>query len=1420
MRASPLVLAITIGLGLSLPANDAANAATKVQAVTTSGIKTYIVTFEEAPLASFRGSDGKKSGMPKMLATSPSVTGEARLNLNSAATQNYRNFLTKKRNERLAIASQKLGRTLTPTFVYDAATHGFAAPMTEAEAAQLRAIPGVKRVQPEVLRRLMTDRGPTWIKADQIWAGGGTPAVAANKGEGIIIAMIDSGINYLHPSFAAAGTAGATYGETFTITNPKGNNVFLGRCAATAGICNNKLIGVWDYVAGGTGIAGNGEDRDGHGTHTAATTSGNPVKITFTGGVTPYAPTMSGVAPRANIIAYKACDDTGCPGSMTLASINRAILDGANVISYSIGGGPFDPYFSVDGSNDPSPDDDVEAFLAARNAGIVSSVAAGNDGPAPGTVGNPSNSPWVMSVAATTHDRALVNTLVLTGGNSPRPGGGSLFGSGSNANTVLGPTLLKKDATYPLCATGSDPDDNFTGISKPPTWVPGFNASRFVACERGFYARKAKSENIDQSSGTGMILYNQLSEGDSLVSDNYQIPTIHLSYTDGVALTNWMNVGSGHTGELLGASYSNLASAGDKLASFSGRGPVVPTGIIKPDISAPGVDIVAAGIGASCNASTGANCANSATTKASLSGTSMATPHVAGAMALLKKANPTWTPSQIISALTLTARPTVTVNGVVGTPHEQGAGQTDVSKAVRAGLYLNVTDAQFKASNVNTANTLNLPTLGNSNCFESCVLNRTFTDMVGGGSYTVVSSLPAGVTMTPTSASVSFTNGQAQSLGFTFNVVAASNLLGKWVYGSVTLQNTTPANGRPNLTLPVAIFSSPYSNSNNAITSISQTVTTERGFFDYSFTGIAALPNARFQAGDLVTPKVSTPSLAQDPSPSNPYNGFVTGLFTDTFTVPSSPVGGPITYKVKVKTSSAASQDVDLYVGIDSNGNGLPAEAEQVCASQGPNATEACEFNVTTGASPVSYWILAQNFTSASTGSSDLIRVESYQAPIQAGTTGTLTATGPGKTTSGAAFKSRIAWDDPSFLAGQSRVGYLLVQATSGSNSIEIPVELTRTGTTVEPFALTNNVERNVSLNGSAAQDKLFFVVPPHATSVTFTTTSASNVDLYVAKSAVADDPNVSVIPAAPARNLAQASATTASGNETITLSGAGLTPGRWYVTPVNTTGAAVNATVKANITAQSAPPAFLSGQYVNSSRDGHGMFIDFAGPIGNPDQWVTVWYTYLEDGTPTWYYTQAPVPTANGIWRAELLRVVWNGNAASATDVGDLIITETGASTITVSYNIDGKSGSENMARVGGGSCPSFNATNLDVSGHWYSPDKSGFGYSFIATGGGSPQEVMIPYIYDNLGFPRWIYGQKGFNSGVDTFSFQWFSGFAPTATKVSLTGTAAGSGTRTLATNNITNMSVNSTLTGLLSGTWAENRPVAQLSQRKSCQ
>lgn len=1427
MRASPLVLAVAIGLGLSLPANEAANAASTMVDTKSSAIKTYIVTFNEVPLASFRGSDGKKFGMPKMAATSPSATGEVRLNLDSAASQNYRRYLSTARQDRLGLASRKLGRTLTPTYVYDVVTHGFAAPMTAAEAELLRSIPGVKRVQAEVIYRPLTDRGPAWIKADQVWTGGGTPSITGNKGAGVIVGMIDTGINRQHPAFAAsatAGGAGSPYTETFTITNPKG--VLLGRCSLSggspshAGKCNNKLIGLWDFIASGTGKAGDADDRDGHGTHTAGTAAGNPLRVTFSGGSTVYSPVISGVAPRANLIVYKACDDTGCPGSATLASINQAVADGVNVISYSIGGSPSDPY---SGFGTPAIDDSEEAFLAARNANIVSSVAAGNDGPSAGTLSSPSNSPWVMSVGATTHDRALVNTLVLTGGNTALPGGGTLYGSGNDSGTsVLSARAITKDAAYPLCATGADTDNSATGISKPPSWVAGFFSSKIVGCERGYYARLAKAYNVSQGSGGGMIMYNQASEGDSTVAGPYAVPTVHLSYADGQAFLTWLNSGTGHTGQMLGSNYTLTPTFGDHLASFSGRGPVIPTGIVKPDLAAPGVDIVAAwhGPDANCHPDTDpsainnedfSGCVSSSITTAQLNGTSMATPHVSGAVALIKAVNPSWTPNQIISALVLTARSSVTVNGVVGTPHEIGAGQTDVNKAVRAGLFLPVTDAEFKAASAANTNALNLPSFGNSACFQSCILTRTFNDMAGGGNYTVVSSLPAGVVMTPSLSSLSFTSGQSRTVNFTFDLSGAPNLMGKWVYGSVTLQNDTPANGRPNLTLPVAIYSSPYSNPSNAVTLITKDVSGERGYFDYTFTGptsLAALPDARFVAGDLVAPKVSTPGLKQDPTVADPYDSFTTGIFTDTFTIPASPVGGPVTYKVHVATSSSASKDADLYVGLDDNGNNLPNSNEELCVSAGLNATELCEFNVTTGSAPVTYWILVQNYDDATAGSTDTIRVDSYQAPSQAGVTGNFIATGPGKLASGATFSTRLAWDDPTFLAGQKRIGFLMVQATDGATALQIPVELTRTaGVTFEPFALANNVARSVTLPAGSTHNKIYFDVPPNTTSVTFTTTGTGTVTLGAVRLA---SPTAPLIEAAPVSNTFISNV--AGANQSITISGGSLQPGRWYLKPTNAGGATATVAVKAVINTSNVGATFKVGSYYNPNRSGHGVFIYPGGT-----DWAVLWYTFLQDTTPTWYLIQGPKPGVDGIFKGDLYRAAWNGTTKSHKIIGDAQITITSADTFDFHYNLDGQTGSESMSAFLTG-CPQFNGSDLDISSLWYNPAASGFGYSIQVN---PNYEFAASFLYDGQGVSRFLVAERGgaYTNATETFNVEQINGFCPLCTAAPTTRSNVGSFTRTYATNDIISIGTNVTYTNGVPGVWNNTSNVDVLTQTQGC-
>ena len=1229
MRATPLMLAIALGLGVSASGTEAATPS-RDTVQRADALKTYIVVFEEPAAARFRGFAATDKSRPRLAASSAAATGKRKFNARSPEAVAYVDYLSDLRRLRLNDASVRVGRPLVPMHTYAHAMNGVSLKLTAAEAKLVAGVPGVKAIAPEFTRFLQTNIGPSWIKADLVWNG--TATGTANRGEGVVVGVIDSGINRTHSSFSGAG-----------VSNPFGS--FRGYCATTPSACNTKLIGLYDFTSAPANGNADPVDNDGHGTHTASTAVGAPFSI------------YSGVAPRANLIAYKACPDDSCTGSALLASINQTVIDGVDVVNYSIGSGPEDPWGSVGVAGT----DDAEAFLAVREAGIVVAVSAGNDGPLEGTVGNPSNSPWVMSVAAATH------------------------------------------------------------------------------------------------SGT---------------------------------------------------------APGDRLASFSSRGPVIPLGVVKPDITGPGVNIVAAGTG-------------NATSTAVLSGTSMSAPHVAGAAALVAAANPALGADEIISALTLTARASITEGGVLTNPHQSGGGMVDVSLAVKAGLYLDVPANGFATSNANPytggAQNINLPTLGHGACFRTCSLTRTFKQMPGSpanANYSFQVSLPAGATITP---SVNSFNSSAAGQAITFNVnVDTAAAAGQWIYGSVTLVNNA-GDGRPNLKMPVAIFATPFANeaSANALAAVNRTVTTERGFFDLDVGGLIPLPGARFATTGLVTPVSTVQAITVDPTPDDAYDMVATSNFTRLITVPPTPAGSqPIKYRIRASTSASV-PDIDLFVGRDFNGNAQANEGEELCRSTSTGSAEVCELTITTDATQQRYWVMVQNY-SVPAGSPNVtnVRVDSVAVPLQALESTTLVATGPGNVPVNTPFKVRVAYDDPSMVAGEQRFGYVFIKAGAGDTSAAlIPVTLTRSGSTFEPFALANGVARPVVLPAGTKHERLYFDVPPHATSVQFrTTVSTGNVDLYVGRVASPTGPTIAAAPADS--GIAALRAFTANGNETLTVSAGNLAPGRWYVVPVNNTGGTLSTAVTATVVSQGARPGFLSGQYVNVARDGHGIFVDFAGPQGAPDQWVTVWYTYLQDGTPTWYYSQGAAPTAAGIWKAELFRVTWNGSATHAVDVGDVIITETGAQSMTFNFNIDGQSGFDNMARVGGGNCPSFNAQSLDVSGHWFSPSLSGFGYTYLAAGGSNPQEVLIPYVYDGRGFPRWLYGQKAFDGANGNFNLQWFAGFPPLANATGLTGTAAGSATRTLATNNVTDMSVNSSFGGALVGNWVQNRPVTQLSQRKNCQ
>ena len=648
-----------------------------------SGPEVYLVRLVDPPLASYRG------GINGLEATSPSKTGEVKLQADSAASRAYRDYLSQKQNEIIDVMQLRFGHSMEVLHTYSAAYNGLAVRLTGQEAAEVGSMPGVADIQPNFLRYPDTDAGPAWIGAEGIWEGSATGT--ATSGEGVIIGVIDTGINFDHPSFADVG------GDGYDHTNPFGDGVYKGWCDPlnanydpAVHLCNDKLVGAWDFTLDGN----KGEDDDGHGSHTASTAGGNVVTATITAPTIGFERPISGVAPHANLITYDTCiSDYGCPGDALIAAIDQAVLDGVDVINYSIGGGP----------NNPWADSDSLAFLAARDAGIFVATSAGNDGPGSGTVGSPANAPWLLSVGAATHNRQFVNSLTnMSGGDSTPP------------PDLLGESITDGYGPAPIVHASDFGDALCLAPFPAGTWTN----REIVVCDRGVNARVEKGWNVLQGGAGGYVLANTALESEGLSADAHYLPAVHIGYKAAQQLQAWMDSGSGHMATIAGTTINLDSDNGDIMADFSSRGPNTPVpGVLKPDVVAPGVAVLAA--------------SKNGVEFESMGGTSMASPHAAGAAALLTALHPDWSPAQMQSALTSSAWHDSVLKEDGSTqadPLDYGAGRIDVSLAAQARLLLDVTTKQYEDADPSLGGDptdLNLASLSNDDCPNTCSWSRT-----------------------------------------------------------------------------------------------------------------------------------------------------------------------------------------------------------------------------------------------------------------------------------------------------------------------------------------------------------------------------------------------------------------------------------------------------------------------------------------------------------------------------------------------------------------------------------------------------------------------------------------------------------------------------------------------------------------------
>lgn len=902
-RFLTLLAVLGLAIGLMAPASGAETDGSDLRVprgavtdVKSGKASVYIVQLAGDPAVAYEG------GVGNLRATAPGPG--KKLNPNSGAVRRYQAHLNGAHDDVIAeVGGAKV-------YDYTIAFNGFAAVMTPGQAAAAARRSDVVAVWADELRQLTTDNSPDFLG---LTAEGGLYG-QGHTGEDVIIGVIDTGIWPEHPSFSdeadftdrpgRSGKRSLVYGPP-----PAG---WHGTCQSgelwSQDDCNNKLIGARYFKDGFTNnsinISGDylsARDADGHGSHTASTAAGNAGVETSIFGVDRGV--VTGIAHRARVAAYKACwANAGCALSDLVAAIDTAVADGVDVINYSIGSGA-----TTLGA------DDV-AFLFAADAGVYVATSNGNSGPAAGTVGSPAWVPWVTSVGASTQDRTFQ-------GSASSSDGWEFFGASITAGTEELTLVDAEDAGDELC--------------NPGALDPEVVAGNIVLCLRGAIARVDKSRAVAMAGGAGTILYNA-SDSQSQVTDNHHTPAVHINNTDGLAIKAYIDSTTDPVAQINGGSFTTIDAPW--MAAFSSRGPNggAPD-IIKPDVTAPGVNILAA------NSPTPFLGAPGQLFQA-ISGTSMSSPHVAGTFALLKQAHPVWSPAAAKSALMTTAYQ----DGVKkedGTtpadPFDMGAGHLNPNPAVDPGLVYEAGFLEYlgflcgnNPANIGAGtcgfleslgiptdpSQLNYPSLAVAELAGFETLTRTVTSVTPGtATYNVSVDAPPGVSVAVSPASITLGEGDTASYDVTFTTLSGASL-DEWTFGSLTWSHGPHSVRSPIAVKPVAIAAPAEVEGTGTDGSLSFDVT-------FGYTG----PYSADPEG--LVPADEQPDTVVD-DPANDINTALAsgvGVTFHTVTVPSGTAHARFSL---FDDFTDGNDDLDLYVfdavGAFVGGSGSPTSAEQV----------------------------------------------------------------------------------------------------------------------------------------------------------------------------------------------------------------------------------------------------------------------------------------------------------------------------------------------------------------------------------------------------------------------------------------------------------------------------------------------------------
>jgi len=791
------------------------------------GTAVYIVKLKTPGAASYKGT------VAGFAATKPNI-GQ-RLDIRSGPVQTYVKLL-EQGHDRLLGA---VGAAGSKVHSYRYSLNGFAAELTAAQVSRLAQRGEVEQIWADTDQYVRTNNSAIFLGLeDQV---GGLRADRGLRGENIVIGVIDSGVAPNHPSlldteeripracrshWADASWLGVWLCGSYR-RNPPTVSVygppvgFTGACEAGEGFepsaCNNKVVGARFYIDGflfrhelDPGEFRSPNDADGHGTHVATIVAGNSVDASLLG---TRVARVSGIAPRARVAIYKACwlrpgeTRATCATSDLVQAIDDAVADGVDIINYSVG--------SLE--TDLTAPDDM-ALLSAVDAGVLTVVAAGNDGPELYTIGSPSSAPWVLTTAASTQAGELFDEAIEI--TAPP----DLADAISMREAGFTPALPHDDPLEAPLVTvddGQGSRDSGTAGSARDACQPLDNAAdvdgNIALIERGGCEFQDKIGNAENAGALAVVIYNNNGPPMAMNGDagSVGIPAVMIGSADGQVLVDRLAADAADDEEetadervtvrLNRGTFITITENGNVVADFSSRGPSLSdANFLKPDVTAPGVDILAGHTPQVANGLRGE-------TFQYHSGTSQAAPETAGVAALLKEAHPDWSPGALKSALMTTSyQGVIREDGAPADPLDMGAGHIDANFAVDPGL---IYDSDYRdhaaylcglreppipasecaalaaAGFQSTAVDLNLPSIAVAELISGDTVRRRVTNVGPPASFAVEVAPPPNVDVVVDPPSLVLNTGQTTE--FTVRFVDQGTELDVWNFGQLAWFNDT-----------------------------------------------------------------------------------------------------------------------------------------------------------------------------------------------------------------------------------------------------------------------------------------------------------------------------------------------------------------------------------------------------------------------------------------------------------------------------------------------------------------------------------------------------------------------------------------------------------------------------------------------------